>query len=76
MAKAQVSKLLKELEKVADKDIARGILDYQTQYVLMYVEDIAIAFEEIYAFTRPLSVHFKKERGLYTFSHNGMNYSI
>ncbi len=46
MAKAQVSNLLKELEKVADKDIARGILDYQTQYVLMYVEDIAIAFED------------------------------
>ena len=35
MAQAQVLQLLKEMEDVVDKDIARGILDYQTQYVLM-----------------------------------------
>jgi len=53
MAQAQVLQLLKEMEKVVDKDIARGILDYQTQYVLMYVDDIAIAFKD--GFTRVMN---------------------
>ena len=53
MAQAQVLQLLKEMEDVVDKDIARGILDYQTQYVLMYVDDIAIAFKD--GFTRVMN---------------------
>ena len=50
MAEAQVSKLLKEMKDYIDKDIARKKLDVQEQYVQMYVEDIAVAFEDGFKF--------------------------